>query len=111
MTTCTLCELPAEPPVTDEAVEGSFCCRGCLEVYRTLGDVDPDSEAVQAELNEGSADPATDVEDAETAYLAVDGMHCSTCEVFLESVARDESGVHDAEASYAAETIKGSYDP
>jgi Cu2+-exporting ATPase len=111
MTTCTLCELPADSPVTDEAVEGSFCCRGCLEVYRTLGDVDPDAAAVQTELNGGSADPATEAEDAETAYLAVDGMHCSTCELFLESVARDESGVYDAEASYAAETVKVSYDP
>jgi len=111
MTACTLCELPADSPVTDEAVDGSFCCRGCLEVYRTLGDVDPDSAAVQTELNEEPAEPASEHPDAETAYLAVDGMHCSTCEVFLESVARDESGVHDAEASYAAETIKVSYDP
>ena len=111
MTACTLCDLPADSPVTDEAVDGSFCCRGCLEVYRTLGDVDPESAAVQTELTEETAEPAPVRPDAETAYLAVDGMHCSTCEVFQESVARDESGVYDAEASYAAETVKLTYDP
>ena len=42
MGACTLCDLSTpQQPVTDEDVDGEFCCRGCLEVYRTLGDVDP----------------------------------------------------------------------
>ncbi|WP_336327418.1 heavy metal translocating P-type ATPase [Halovenus sp. HT40] len=107
MTSCTLCDLPADPPVTDDAVDGSFCCRGCLEIYRSLGDVDPDSIG-ESTNHDGESDYP---DDAETTYLAVDGMHCSTCELFLEDLARREDGVHDANGSYAAETVKVVYDP
>ncbi len=107
MTTCTLCELPVgDSPVESDDTPGAFCCRGCAEVYRTLGDVDTEKTVEPQEI-EGSDIPA----DSETAYLAVDGMHCSTCEVFLETTARKEQGVYDAEASYAAEAVKVSYDP
>ncbi len=106
MSSCTLCDLPADPAVTDEAVDGEFCCRGCLEVSRTLGDVEID------ELDEEPVATRTESgNEGETAYLAVDGMHCTSCELFLESVARDHDGIYDAEASYAAETIKLVYDP
>jgi Cu2+-exporting ATPase len=109
MTTCTLCDLPAdEDPVTGDSVEGTFCCRGCLEVYRAVGDVDP-AEALGPERS--GEDAAAVPDGAKTAYLSVDGMHCSTCELFLESSARDCSGVYDADASYAAETVKVVYDP
>ncbi|GGL43598.1 heavy metal translocating P-type ATPase [Halarchaeum grantii] len=108
---CTLCELPVRgEPHTDPDVEGSFCCRGCLEVYRTMGDVDP--EAVSADG--GDADGERDAEvpdDAETAFLAVDGMHCTACEAFLESTASEVDGVYGVEASYATEMLKVSYDP
>ncbi len=105
---CTLCDLPADEEITSTDVDGVFCCRGCLEVYRTLGDIDvSDEEAVRAATDAEASYP----EDAETAYLAVDGMHCSTCEVFLESSACRREGIHNAEASYAAETIKLVYDP
>ncbi len=112
MTQCTLCELPADPPVTEASVEGTFCCRGCLEVYRSLGDVDVDEQsAVRGALDDDEGATEYDMEDTDTAYLAVEGMHCSTCEVFLESVAGDHPGVVDADASYAAETIRMVYDP
>ncbi|WP_267163402.1 heavy metal translocating P-type ATPase [Halovenus salina] len=109
MTSCTLCELPADDGVTDSEVDGEFCCHGCLEVYRRLGDVDV-SETTDLRP-EGDTDEPSHPDSAETAYLAVDGMHCSTCEVFLESEACQRDGVYDAEASYAAETIKLVYDP
>jgi len=36
---CSLCDLPTpDPPLTSEDVEGSYCCRGCLEVARALDD-------------------------------------------------------------------------
>ena len=108
MTSCTLCDLPADPPVTDGDVDGDFCCRGCLEVYRSLGEVDADG---LDDLGEETPAEPEHPEDAETSYLAVDGMHCSTCELFLEDLARDREGVYDAEASYAAETMKLTYDP
>ncbi|MFW6436392.1 MAG: heavy metal translocating P-type ATPase [Halococcoides sp.] len=103
--TCTLCDLETpDPPVTDPDVEGEFCCRGCLEISRTLGDVDPES----------LERPATDADvpdDAETAFLTVDGMHCSACESFVARTATDHAGVYAAEASYATEMLKVQYDP
>ncbi|MFB6131244.1 MAG: heavy metal translocating P-type ATPase [Salinigranum sp.] len=109
MTDCSLCDLSIRgDPVTADAVDGSFCCRGCLEVYRTLGDVTP------AELEERTADAtATEEvpEDAATAFLDVEGMHCKTCEAFIEGTAAGNDGVYAAEASYTTEMVKLTYDP
>jgi len=105
MPDCTLCDLPTgADPVTAPAVEGEFCCRGCLTVYRELGDV------------ELSADEETDATPeypaaAEMAYLDVAGMHCTTCEVYLEGVGEETEGVYDADASYAAGALRVAYDP
>ena len=111
MGSCTLCELETEPsPVTDTDVDGEFCCRGCLEVYRALGDVDPDTldvDALREEPTEREAVP----DDAETAYLSIDGLHCSTCELFVESLANDVDGVYTAEASYTTDMAQVTYDP
>jgi Cu2+-exporting ATPase len=101
---CSLCDLPTpDPPVTLEGVPGSFCCRGCGEVARTLGDVDRDP----SDLDTG---PATDDVEGETAFLAVDGMHCATCEAFIESRAMGHEGVRAAEASYATGMVRLVYD-
>ena len=109
MSGCTLCglELPAEP-VTSTDTDGEYCCRGCLEVARSLDSIeDADADDAEAVLD------STDVEDAdgEMAYLAVDGMHCSTCELFLESTTTDEEGVVGADASYATDTMRVVYEP
>ena len=114
MGACTLCDLSTpQPPVTGEDVDGEFCCRGCLEVYRTLGDVDPeevDTEAIR-ETSDGEATDDAVPEDAETAYLSIDGLHCSTCELFIEATANDIDGVYGAEASYSTDMARVSYDP
>jgi Cu2+-exporting ATPase len=111
---CDLCDLPTpDPPVTDEAVDGAFCCRGCLTVARRLDDADVDVAAADAEvardrLDDGEGTVAE--ADGETAYLAVDGMHCATCEAFVESQARAADGVAAAEASYASDLVKVAFD-
>jgi Cu2+-exporting ATPase len=108
MTGCTLCDLDVpDDPITDSDVDGEFCCRGCLEVARSLDGVD--AEAVDVE-EMGSEDPIEDAE-GEVTYLSVDGMHCSTCERFLEMTATDHEGVEAAAASYATDTMKVVYDP
>ena len=110
MATCTLCDLPTpDPPITDKAVEGAFCCRGCLEVQRRLGDADVDDAGEARAVLETAASAET--ESGETTFLTVDGMHCATCEVFLESVALDHEGIQAAEASYPSGTVKVTYDP
>jgi len=108
MERCTLCELPVDGAgVSDDDVEGAFCCRGCLDVYRTLGDVDIETVREETEPAEAAEFP----EGAEVTHLSVDGMHCSTCELYLEATAGDQPGVHGAEASYATETVRVVYDP
>ncbi|MFC6716356.1 heavy metal translocating P-type ATPase [Natrialbaceae archaeon GCM10025810] len=111
---CDLCDLPTPPEsITAPDVDGAFCCRGCLEVSRALERADgPDESAVRSRLDrpgEGGRD--LDDLDGEDAYLAVDGMHCSTCEAFLEATAEREDGVLGATASYATDTIRIVYDP
>lgn len=112
MSACTLCELPTpDPPITDEAVDGEFCCRGCLEVARSVGSVaDADPDAASEELRPDT-DPADLPDGYDEQYLHVDGMHCATCEAFLESTAVDNDGVGAATASYATDTLKLHYDP
>ncbi|WP_126663639.1 heavy metal translocating P-type ATPase [Haloterrigena salifodinae] len=115
---CDLCDLPLpSAPITDPDpdVDGTYCCRGCLEVARTLErrDDGPDEAAVRSRLDGAEATDGRDLDDldGEDAFLAVDGMHCSTCEAFLESVAERQAGVRGATASYATDTIRIVYDP
>jgi Cu2+-exporting ATPase len=106
---CSLCSLPTpESPVTASDVEGSYCCRGCLHVARSLGGTEADDVDPEAALDTG-ADP--EQADGEAAYLAVDGMHCSTCEAFLEARATDREGVEAASASYASGLVRLVFDP
>jgi Cu2+-exporting ATPase len=44
------------------------------------------------------------------AFLKVDGMHCSTCESFIETLADRQEGIYKSEASYASEMVKIYYD-
>ena len=108
MTGCTLCDLPTgDDPHTAPDVDGEFCCRGCLTVARSLDDVEDLDD-----LDERRPDSTpTDEFDGETTFLHVDGMHCATCESFLEMTAGEQEGVAAAEASYATDTIRVDYDP
>ena len=112
---CTLCSVTTpSPPVTDPSVEGAFCCRGCLEVQRSLGDLDgAEAEAVRDSIDGDGPDAseATPTEAGESAFLAVEGMHCTTCEAFLEGRATTDDGVYAVEASYASDTVRVQYDP
>jgi Cu2+-exporting ATPase len=103
---CTLCGLPtAESPVTAEDVEGDFCCRGCLSVARSVEDPAAAAPPDPEDAGDAMADAAA------TAFLRVDGMHCATCEAFLESRASDCEGVRAADASYAAGLLRVGFDP
>ncbi|QAU13681.1 heavy metal translocating P-type ATPase [Halorubrum sp. BOL3-1] len=108
MTQCTLCDLPVgDDPHTAPDVDGEFCCRGCLAVARSLDDVE-DLDTVDERRPDTT--PADEF-DGETAFYHVDGMHCATCESFLEMTAGEQDGVAAAEASYATDTIRVDYDP
>ena len=81
MSECSLCGLSTpSPPHTAPDVEGTFCCPGCLAVARTVDDVSAAEDAETA-VETG---PAVETAEGERAYLDVDGMHCTTCEAFIE---------------------------
>ncbi len=118
--TCRLCDLPTPAtPVADPDVDGAFCCRGCLEVHRSLGDLEAsEAEAVREAIGDdetATSDDGTTPEEvpetAESAFFSVDGMHCTTCEAFLEGRTEAEDGVHTVEASYATDTVRVQFDP
>jgi len=105
---CDLCGLPTPAdPITGDDVDGEFCCQGCLEVSRTLGDTPEDASDARDVLDTG---PDADDSSGETQFLDVDGMHCATCEAFLEARATSQDGVRAADASYATGLMKVVYD-
>ena len=112
MSDCTLCDLDTpSPPITDADVDGVYCCRGCLEVARTVDDVSAvGAETASAKLRK-ETDDVDDLAGYDAQYLSVSGMHCSTCEAFLESTATARDGVGAVSASYATDTLKIHYDP
>ena len=114
---CTLCELPTDGVDATDDEGNAFCCPGCRDVYAALGDVDVDADAVRerrraAEGGEANADDDPDVPaDHEATFLEVDGMHCATCEAFIETVATRTEGVSAASASYVTDTVRIDHDP
>ena len=113
---CTLCELETpDPPFTDPEVDGVFCCSGCLHVYKLLQNMEGEQaeqlrrQTIQKRRNEQEQD--TLPEDYKEAFFRVNGMHCSTCESFVETLADRQDGIYKSEASYASEMIKVYYDP
>lgn len=116
--TCTLCDLPTpDPPVTDSEVEGTFCCTGCLQVYDLLQELDPEQarqireETIRRKHREWEAEEIKLPDNSKEAFLKVDGMHCATCESFIEALSRRQEGIYKSEASYASEMVKIYYDP
>jgi Cu2+-exporting ATPase len=116
--TCDLCGLPTDgDPVSRARVDGQFCCRGCLEVSRALDDVE-DVTARDVAERAGGGDPAVDdvgdsdeSPDGEETFLAIDGMHCSTCEAFLALRGESRDGIIAVDANYATDTARVRYDP
>ncbi|WP_148680556.1 heavy metal translocating P-type ATPase [Halovivax ruber] len=73
------------------------------------GSTGPETDTGHQET--ASVDTVSDATTGEHTFLAVDGMHCSTCEAFLELRAEGVEGVSEATASYASDTVRVAYDP
>ena len=107
---CTLCDLPLTETAVEEDGE-SFCCRGCLHVHETLAErEDLSVDADPADLQEATDQEETP-EGYETTFLRIDGMHCATCETFIESQASQREGVGAVDASYITDTARVDHDP
>ena len=113
-TDCTLCGLPAAThPVTAPDVSGTFCCRGCLEVSRAIGDLEDISASEVRERTHATPDedsPSEHSMKGAEAFLEVDGMHCTTCESFVSLRGESRDGIQSVEASYATDTVRVRYD-
>jgi len=109
---CALCDLPLAGSDVSDGAGNRFCCVGCRDVHDALGDVDAvDAEDVREARGDEGRDDADVPEDHEATFLEVEGMHCATCEAFIESAARTEDGVSDASASYVTDTVRVDHDP
>lgn len=112
MGSCTLCDLPTpDPPITSSDTDGVFCCKGCLEIHKTLDSPGTDGEDKQQEGSRSQGEEHIDSEGLETGYLRIDGMHCSACEKFIETSVEKYDGIVGVDASYSSELVKLVYDP
>ena len=102
--TCALCDLPLRKgSVRDEAGSRQYCCPGCRAIDNAFEEVDPVAETAPPTAGETDEWPIV--------YFEVDGMHCATCEVFIERAVGDLDGVKKVNASYASETMRVAYQP
>ncbi len=101
---CDLCGLPVPmPPIESDGHR--FCCFGCKEVYRNFG---PSVFNTGAERLDAREKPQPS---GKEAYLRIDGMHCSSCEILINRLAENINGIAFAQSSYATSTAKVIYDP
>ncbi|MFB6136532.1 MAG: heavy metal translocating P-type ATPase [Halobacteriaceae archaeon] len=109
---CELCGLPLAGAGVTNADGDAFCCAGCRDVHAALGDVDGvEADDVREAVGDGESDRGDAPPGHERTFFRVDGMHCTTCEAFVESVATATDGVDGAEASYVTETVRVDHDP
>lgn len=106
---CILCDLPLTDDGVVDDTGNAFCCPGCKSVYHALGSLsDQDEESYQ----DGRPEENVPVPDEhERTFLTIDGMHCATCEAFIETLALDLEGVSQAAVSYVTETARIDHDP
>ena len=109
MTGCTLCDLPLAETAVESDDGEQFCCRGCLHVHQQL-ETDDDRE-VEAGVEALETDDREIPDEYETTFLRVDGMHCATCETFIEARASERSDVAAVDASYITDTTRVHHDP
>lgn len=109
--TCDLCGLSLESTRLENDGE-TFCCVGCQEVSAVLGDQPAVEESIKSDVTDKQGVSADDPPAShERAFFRIDGMHCRTCETFLEAVGETTEGITNAEANYVSETVRIDYDP
>ncbi len=106
--TCQFCRRGI-PETAVETASGLYCSTGCRDADDRLDGAAVDSRSVSPDNSLVETDSSDS--DSDTAFFHVAGMHCPTCEQFLETKATANAGVSDASASYVSESIRVSYDP
>lgn len=109
---CTLCELPADDVDVVDEDGNRFCCEGCRHVHHSLPEMaDVTAADVRSRESTDTAEPDVPPEGYERTYLDVEGMHCVTCESFIEAVATGSDGIDGASANYVTDTVRVDFDP
>ena len=110
---CTLCDLPLAGTAVESGEGEWFCCPGCRHVHEALADHDDLSlEAELDDLQQAAEENEIEVpEGYETTFLRIDGMHCTTCETFIEARAGQHDDVGAVDASYITDTVRVNHDP
>ncbi|MBL7035458.1 MAG: heavy metal translocating P-type ATPase [SAR324 cluster bacterium] len=105
MTNCNLCGLPTPtPPIQTNGHE--FCCHGCSAVYSSFGKKIFDSKKTLPTPKQATTQPT-----GSEAFLRIEGMHCSSCEILIQHSAEKLDGILAVSTSYATSTAKVIYDP
>lgn len=116
--TCHLCEWPVTTPVPGDGY--TFCCHGCRELWRLLGE-DQITElkarpginwnSLRGEVPATPSSPILPVNAApRTLTLDIDGMWCASCSVLVEQVLTRLPGVLGAHIDFASATAEVAID-
>ncbi len=115
-TTCYLCEEPLTQQIPGD--NHIFCCLGCRELWRILGD-----EKIRElksrpglkweNLREGLTTGHNQISQGSsprTMMLEMDGMWCASCSILVEHVLSRTGGVYAAQIDFATSTAKITFD-
>ncbi|MCL5972122.1 MAG: cadmium-translocating P-type ATPase [Firmicutes bacterium] len=114
--TCYLCEQPVVTPVPGD--DHIFCCHGCRELWRILGDEEIAELKSRPGLNwqnlRNSLSPESPklsmTADPRTVTLDIDGMWCASCSILVEHVLTQLPGVVAAQIDFATSTAQVAVD-
>lgn len=108
---CYLCDQPIVTPVPADG--HAFCCHGCRELWRLLGDEEiaqlksqPGVQWAQLRQQIAQPEPAKLTLGAkpESLALAIDGMWCASCAILIEQVVLRTPGVMGVHIDYTSST-------
>ena len=118
---CALCSLPLGGSGVSNDRGEAFCCTGCRGVHDVLddreidhgdeGELDQIDDSGDREGGHHESNTSKPPADHRTTFLHLDGMHCATCETYIELVAGDHDAVSSVEASYVSDTVRIDHDP
>ncbi|MDP6209835.1 MAG: cation-translocating P-type ATPase [SAR324 cluster bacterium] len=102
---CELCGLPTPiPPIIKNSHQ--FCCHGCSAVFSSFGKGILGGNIPPYPLKQTPPELT-----GSEAFLRIEGMHCSSCEILIQHNAEKLEGIHSVTTSYATSTAKVVYDP
>lgn len=114
--TCYLCE---QPVITEVPGDGHvFCCHGCRELWRLLGDEEIQELKSRPGINwenlrDNIAVPTPAIAmnaDPQTVTIDIDGMWCASCSILVEQVLTRMPGVLGAQIDFATSTAQVAMD-